>query len=72
MILVRIFIPLLTVVVLYFVGRWLWKQWKSADVEQKLEDIEANEELYKKTVNVDFGEVKAEKEHLDEFKNLET
>lgn len=71
MILVKVFIPLIILGALYFVFKWAWKEWKNADVEQKLEDIQDQEELYKKTTSVDMGEVKAEKEHLEKIKKLD-
>lgn len=71
MILVRIFIPLIIIGALYFVFKKVVKEWKKADVEQKLEDIQEQEELYKKTTTVDFGEVKAEKKHINKVKDLD-
>lgn len=71
MILVKIFIPLIIFGALFLVFRWAYKGWKSADVEQKLDDIKDQEELYKKTTTIDFGEVKAEKKHIDKVKDLD-
>ena len=68
---VKILIPLGTVLVVAFIIQRLFKAFKKADVEGKIEEIEEQEQLYKQTTAIDVEEVKHEKKHLDKLKKLD-
>lgn len=72
MIFIKILLPLLSLGLLYLIFQWATRAWKKADVEQKIEDIGIQDELYKKTVTIDPQEVKAVKKHVDKIKNIKT
>lgn len=70
MILVKVFIPLIIIGALLLVGKWGWKNWKKADIEQKIDDIELKQELAEEVSKVDKKSVEKARKSIDDFDKL--
>ncbi|MCG8452392.1 MAG: hypothetical protein MI717_04325 [Spirochaetales bacterium] len=52
---------------LHLIFKWATKAWKKADVEQKMEDYELEEELCEKIEEFETNEVKENHKTIQEF-----
>jgi len=62
-----IFYVLIPIIGIYFVYKWIKKRFKQIDVEQRIKDIEINEETYDKIKYVDKDDARRKKKALDDF-----